>query len=314
MKTIKIIGPNFNLKELTDVFNYSFSDYVIKFVVTEESLSQKIQGDGVSMDHSIGVYSGNEGGEEKKLEGFILLAPDDFKNPTKLYNSATGVIPTARGNKLIEKSISQMKPFFKDSGVKSILLEVIQNNPRGIKVYENCGFKITRELHSYKGDLNRDSLFQYLNNNNSNDDIIIEKVEKLTDDIINFIENDDNNNNNNQQPRMNPSWSNTNQVIQREFNMGFNKIWIAKDNKINKIVGFLSIYSLSQRIRQVYVTPNYRNKNVATKLFYTMSNEFQSINFNASNIEEGYENLKNFFNKRIGLDFWVSQFEMELVL
>ncbi|KAM9995056.1 hypothetical protein ACTFIY_001253 [Dictyostelium cf. discoideum] len=308
MKTIKTIGSNFNLKELTDVFNFSFSDYVIKFVLTEESLSQKIQGDGISMDHSIGIYNEND---ENKLEGFILLAPNNFKNPTKLYNSATGVIPTARGNKLIEKSISQMKPIFKENGIKSIVLEVIQTNPRAIKVYENCGFKITRELHSYKGDLNRDSLLKYLNSNNENEnDIIIEKVEKLTEDIINFIEND-----NQQQPlRMNPSWSNTNQVIQREFNMGFNKIWIAKDNKTNKIIGFLSIYSHSQRIRQVYVTPTYRNKNVATKLFYTMSNEFQSINFNASNIEEGYENLKNFFNKRIGLDFWVSQFEMELIL
>lgn len=290
-----------------DVFNFSFSDYVIKFVLTEESLSQKIQGDGISMDHSIGIYNEND---ENKLEGFVLLAPDNFKNPTKLYNSATGVIPTARGNKLIEKSISQMKSTFKENGIKSIVLEVIQTNPRAIKVYENCGFKITRELHSYKGDLNRDSLLKYLNSNNEND-IIIEKVENLTEDIINFIENDDPQQ---QQPRMNPSWSNTNQVIQREFSMGFNKIWIAKDNKTNKIIGFLSIHSQSQRIRQVYVTPTFRNKNVATKLFYTMSNEFQSINFNASNIEEGYENLKNFFNKRIGLDFWVSQFEMELIL
>ncbi|KAM9975107.1 hypothetical protein ACTFIW_008582 [Dictyostelium discoideum] len=300
---MKIIGSNFNLKELTDVFNFSFSDYVIKFVLTEESLSQKIQGDGISMDHSIGIYNEND---ENKLEGFVLLAPDNFKNPTKLYNSATGVIPTARGNKLIEKSFSQMKSTFKEDGIKSIVLEVIQTNPRAIKVYENCGFKITRELHSYKGDLNRDSLLKYLNSNN---EIIIEKVEKLTEDIINFIENDDP-----QQPRMNPSWSNTNQVIQREFSMGFNKIWIAKDNKTNKIIGFLSIHSQSQRIRQVYVTPTFRNRSVATKLFYTMSNEFQSINFNASNIEEGYENLKNFFNKRIGLDFWVSQFEMELIL
>ncbi|KAM9993688.1 hypothetical protein ACTFIZ_011652 [Dictyostelium cf. discoideum] len=308
MKTIKIIGPKFDLKELTDVFNFSFSDYVIKFVVTEESLSQKIQGDGVSMDHSIGIYNENE--EENKLEGFILLAPDNFKNPTKLYNSATGVIPTARGNKLIERSFSQMRPIFKENGIDSIVLEVIQTNPRAIKVYENCGFKITRELHSYKGDLNKDSLLKYLNNNNENE-IIIEKVEKLTDDFINFIENE---NGDQKQTRMNPSWSNTNQVIQREFNMGFNKIWIAKDNKTNKIIGFLSIHSQSQRIRQVYVTPTFRNKNVATKLFYTMSNEFQSINFNASNIEEGYENLKNFFNKRIGLDFWVSQFEMELIL
>ncbi|KAM9970632.1 hypothetical protein ACTFIR_002494 [Dictyostelium discoideum] len=300
---MKIIGSNFNLKELTDVFNFSFSDYVIKFVLTEESLSQKIQGDGISMDHSIGIYNEND---ENKLEGFVLLAPDNFKNPTKLYNSATGVIPTARGNKLIEKSFSQMKSIFKEDGIKSIVLEVIQTNPRAIKVYENCGFKITRELHSYKGDLNRDSLLKYLNSNN---EIIIEKVEKLTEDIINFIENDDP-----QQPRMNPSWSNTNQVIQREFGMGFNKIWIAKDNKTNKIIGFLSIHSQSQRIRQVYVTPTFRNRSVATKLFYTMSNEFQSIDFNASNIEEGYENLKNFFNKRIGLDFWVSQFEMELIL
>ncbi|KAN0038303.1 hypothetical protein ACTA71_000475 [Dictyostelium dimigraforme] len=308
MKTIKTIGTNFNLKELTDVFNSSFSDYVIKFVVTEESLSQKIQGDGISMNHSIGIFGE---AEENKLEGFVLLAPDDFKNPTKLYNSATGVIPTARGNKLIEKSISQMKTFFKENGIKSIVLEVIQTNPRAIKVYENCGFKITRELISYKGDLNKDSLLKYLNNNES-ENITIEKVEKLTDDVIDFIENE---NGDNQQPRMNPSWSNTNQVIQREFNMGFNQFWIARDNKTNKIIGFLSIHSQSQRIRQIYVTPTFRNKNVATKLFYTMlSSEFQTINFNASNIEEGYENLKNFFNKRIGLDFWVSQYEMELIL
>ncbi|KAK5579643.1 hypothetical protein RB653_009328 [Dictyostelium firmibasis] len=308
MKIIKTIGSNFNLKELTDVFNLSFSDYVIKFVVTEESLSQKIQGDDISMDHSIGIYSELE---ENKLEGFVLLAPDDLKNPKRLYNAATGVVPTARGNKLIEKSISQTKSFFKENGIKSIVLEVIQTNPRAIKVYENCGFKINRELISYKGDFkSNDSLIKYLDSDKEFiNNIMIEKVEKLTDHIIYFIENE---NGCEKQPRMNPSWSNTNQVIQREFNMGFNKIWLAKDNKTNEIIGFLSIHSKSERIRQIYVKPTYRNKNVATKLIYTMLNEFQS--FNVSNIEEGFDNLKNFFSKRIGLDFFVSQYEMELFL
>ncbi|EGC36574.1 hypothetical protein DICPUDRAFT_77757 [Dictyostelium purpureum] len=297
---IKPLKDNFNLKVLSDTLNEAFSDYVIKFVLNEELLSQKIKAEDISINLSSSVYD-----ENKSLVGFILHAADDNEKPTKLYNSVTGVVPSARGRRLVEEQYKAMVPKLREDGIKSVVLECIDTNERAAKVYNRCGFKVSRVLESYKGDLDIKPLEQYLNK-----DINIVQVTEWSKDLENFLKT---------YSEVKPSWSNTTECIKREFNLNKNKCWVAFNNSNpNEIVGMISVCVSNKRIRHTLVHPNYRNKNIATNLVYKMVMEMdepQNVHYTVSNIEKGKgDPLINFYTKRIGLPHFVAQNEMELLI
>ncbi|EAL61359.1 GCN5-related N-acetyltransferase [Dictyostelium discoideum AX4] len=316
MSIIKLINDNSNIKELTKIFNDSFADYVYPLSVTELSLQQKIQGDNVSLDYSIGLYNK----ETNELEGFILHGVDNLENPKRLYNSATGVIPSARG-KSVERCYNSMIPYYIEKGIESIILEVVTTNNRASKVYERCGFKIISTINSYKGLINKDLLKPFLYNHQSGDSgsvevdeamnnkINIKKLDCINDDVVEFLSSQNKN-----YPMMIPTWSNSIKAIKREFDLGFNKCWIAtttENDKVN-IIGFLSVNDQTFRIRQLFVSPDYRNKNVATNLIHTMALEFnESTTFNFG-IDSKFDNTINFFTKRLGFAYLLSVYEMLL--
>ncbi|KAM9992589.1 hypothetical protein ACTFIY_010036 [Dictyostelium cf. discoideum] len=319
MSIIKLINDNSNIKELTKIFNDSFADYVYPLSVTELSLQQKIQGDSVSLDYSIGLYNK----ETNELEGFILHGVDNLENPKRLYNSATGVIPSARG-KSVERCYNSMIPYYMEKGIESIILEVVTTNNRASKAYERCGFKIISTMNSYKGLINKDLLKPFLYNNQQgvggssvevdeamNNKIKIQKLDCISDDVVEFLSSQNNN-----YPMMIPTWSNSIKAIKREFDLGFNKCWIAtttttENDKVN-IIGFLSVNDQTFRIRQLFVSPDYRNQNIATNLIYTMALEFnESTTFNFG-IDSKFDNTINFFSKRLGFVYLLSVYEMLL--
>ncbi|KAN0029672.1 hypothetical protein ACTA71_007807 [Dictyostelium dimigraforme] len=307
MNTIKLINNNSDIKELTKIFNDSFADYVYPLSVTELSLQQKIQGDSVSLEYSIGLYNK----ETNQLEGFILHGVDNLENPKRLYNSATGVIPGARG-KSVERCYNSMIPYYIEKGIESIILEVVTTNNRASKVYERCGFKIISTMNSYKGIINKDLLKPFLFNqvDENNNHITIKKLDSINEDVIEFLSPQ-----NKDYPVMIPTWSNSIKAIKKEFDLSFNKCWIAttktENDKVN-IIGFLSVNDQSFRIRQLLVSPNYRNQNVATNLIHTMALEFnENTTFNFG-IDSKFNNTINFFTKRLGFVYLLSVYEMLL--
>ncbi|KAN0028061.1 hypothetical protein ACTFIV_009890 [Dictyostelium citrinum] len=307
MSVIKLINDNSNIKELTKIFNDSFADYVYPLSVTEISHLQKIQGDNVSLDYSIGLFNK----ETNELEGFILHGIDNLENPKRLYNSSTGVIPSARG-KSVERCYNSMIPYFIEKGIESIILEVVTVNNRALKVYERCGFKIINTVNSYKGLINKELLKPFLFNHvdDCNNKITIKKLDCINDDIIEFLSPQNKN-----YPMMIPTWSNSIEAIKREFNLGFNKCWIATTTTENdkvSIIGFISVNDQTFRIRQLFVSPEYRNQNVATNLIHTMALEFNETTTFNFGIDSKFDNTINFFTKRIGFVYLLSVYQMLL--
>lgn len=134
-----------SLSELKEVFNLSFANYFVPLQLTEEQLSKKLKNDGISLEFSVGAF------HEDKLVGFIFNGIDLYEGSKMAYNGGTGVIPQFRGQKLPVKMYEYIIPKLKKEGVKSCILEVIDENIPAIKSYEKVGFQKVRELISFKG-------------------------------------------------------------------------------------------------------------------------------------------------------------------
>lgn len=131
--------------ELKEVFNLSFANYFVPLQLSEEQLSKKLRNDGISLEFSVGAF------HQDKLVGFIFNGIGLFDGSKMAYNGGTGVIPEFRGQKLPVKMYEYIIPKLKEEGVKSCILEVIDENIPAIKSYEKVGFQKVRELISFKG-------------------------------------------------------------------------------------------------------------------------------------------------------------------
>jgi len=134
-----------DLNLLLTTFNLAFSDYVLPMHLTQEQLSHKLHVDQNELALSAGVELNNE------LVAFILHGFNKEENSA--YNGGTGVIPTHRGKGLTGKMYDFILPQLQRNGVKHIALEVVTSNQAAIKAYEKIGFRKTRELACFKGEL-----------------------------------------------------------------------------------------------------------------------------------------------------------------
>lgn len=141
----------YEIKNLTETppqiifgtFLEAFSNYFVPVPTDFDSHFERWQSSGVDFSLSYGAFIND------KLVAFILHAP--IKN--SLFNLLTGVVPSARGQGLIDKIYSVVIHELKKRGFDSISLEVISKNTPAIRVYERLGFKIERELLCFKGEM-----------------------------------------------------------------------------------------------------------------------------------------------------------------
>lgn len=129
------------LEVLYQTFQEAFSHYdpPINFHQELDLLRWKIA--GVDLEISYGAF------DQDKLVAFVLHA----SYGQLLYNFATGVIPTYRGQHLIEKIYSTIREEHRLS--LKVSLEVNQNNERALHLYKKLGFKMERSLVTLKGRL-----------------------------------------------------------------------------------------------------------------------------------------------------------------
>lgn len=144
MPHIRPLGGE-NIELLAPVFNEAFSDYLIKVRVTPESLAIKMRQESIDPLLSVGAY------EEGKLAGFILHGCRSTPSGKWLYNGGTGVIPSARGQRLTEQMYRYLLPLAQEKGISRIVLEVIVENTRALNIYQKIGFEIQRTLCCYSG-------------------------------------------------------------------------------------------------------------------------------------------------------------------
>ena len=272
---------NIPTEKLLEVFNLSFSDYVVPFCLTKEQLEDKIKSDSIKLEFSVGAF------EDNQLIAFVLHGYDTIDNLKIVYNAGTGVIPAKRGNKLTAKLYEYILPILHENDIDKLLLEVITTNEPAIRTYKNIGFKIIRELNCYKGSLN------IINTNN---DFEIRELQAYDwQKLQSFWD-------------LKPSWQNSVTAVEKLKNANIS-IGIYDGEKL---LGYTIFNPKIKRIHQLAVDKNYRRKGVGRQLLaYIATNYGKDIS--AINIDNTSEETLKFFNA-IEMDIYIKQYEMELPL
>lgn len=268
-----------SVAQLTEIFNYAFSDYVIKFHLTEEVLAQKIAAENISLKHSIGTFDGN------KLVGFIFHGLDTVSGNKKAYNAGTGVIHGYRGQKIPQQMYQTILPLLKSEGYLHHQLEVIRGNEKAIKSYQNTGFSISRTFDCYKGVITTQSLSQIEVRNLPQPDWTL--LETFTDVL--------------------PSWQNSAAAIQRTSNLHI----IAGAYADSQLIGFGVMDPATGRIKQFGVKKDYRRKGAGTALFHFLHSKSDTGSVNFINYDQEDQQAPIFF-KKIGLEKTIEQYEMKM--
>ncbi|HEY9257185.1 GNAT family N-acetyltransferase [Chitinophaga sp.] len=272
---------NIATPQLCDTFNAAFSDYIVPLHLTPSILEQKMQGENLQRNYSIGAFAGEE------LGGFILHAVDNLIHPTVLYNGGTGVIPAYRGQHLVQKMYGQFIPVYQQQGIREIILEVISTNLPAIKAYTNSGFHKTRIIHSFKGEVDMRKPVA---------DVSI-KANKTPDwpRLSTFMD-------------MVPTWSNTVGSIQREG--AFTITWEAIVDE--ETAGYISVHKDSRRIRNIAVHPRFRRQGIGTALLQHAADALKGP-LTIINIDEHFPEIDTFLTQA-GLERYLSQYEMRVEL
>ena len=127
--------------EILEAFLDAFSQYFVPFDPNPESHLKRWQEAGVDLSLSYGAFAG------PKLKALVLMVPQG----KEVFNLATGVIPADRGQRLTQQLFKHLIPEIKARGFETMSLEVIEQNAAAIRVYQQSGFKMSRQLLSFKG-------------------------------------------------------------------------------------------------------------------------------------------------------------------
>ncbi|MES2747843.1 MAG: GNAT family N-acetyltransferase [Bacteroidota bacterium] len=266
--------------DLVTVFNKAFEGYFLPIQLNEQQLSDKIKSENIQLEYSVGVTI------EGQLVAFILTGVDFNQQQTISYNAGTGVIPEFRGLHLTEKMYAYLLPILEKQNISKHQLEVITQNTKALRIYEQIGYTITKTVSCFKGNVippSKETVYDFV------------KLDAITDTLLPSFWNH------------NPTYQNTLSSINR--NKAIHETIGAFDSE--ELIAYIIYVKNSGRIRQFGVHPNYRNNGIGHRLFY----EAQKANPTADVVLINSDNADfktHSFLKKIGLDVFIEQFEMSL--
>lgn len=261
---------------ILNVFNQSFSDYLIPFHLELEQLEIKLKSENINLSYSVGAFVND------KLVGFILHGYDE--NQLCVYNGGTGVIPEFRGNGLTKNMYGFILPILKQHGIQQLVLEVISNNIPAIKSYEKIGYQKCRELNCYSGavegkQINRDVKIK---------DMLKADWNQLKPfwDVI-------------------PAWQYSIDTMSRSEGIyqtigAFSK---------SQLIGYAVVNPKSGRISQIAISKSHRRKKVGTTLVSHIASQSQN---KLSMINVDAESVLNDFLIHLGFSHTLTQHEMKM--
>lgn len=271
---------NITTDELLSVFNYSFSDYVVPFHLTKEVLISKIAAEKLDMNLSAGAF------EDGKLVGFILQSEKVENGEKIIYNGGTGVIPESRGKGLVRKMYDFIIPVLKERNANTLLLEVIEENQPAIRAYENLGFTVVRRLLCFNGSIQQGK---------ENDEVSVKDLRDFKWELLcSFWD-------------IEPSWQGSVFVLDP---MPENYITLGAYDG-DQLVGYIVYGPAAKKIYQFAVDKNYRNRGIGTKLFNAIREKNGGQTIALNNVDDSSEGTSKFLSKKVGLNNWLSQFEMK---
>ena len=135
------------VEEVITCFLSAFDNYFVQLPNDVGYWKNRFVTARVDWELSFGMF------DEEKLVGFIINGIDHHNGKPTAYNTGTGILPEYRGNAIVDKLYAHAIPRLKEKGIEKCLLEVICVNEKAIKVYERIGFRITRTLKTFSGNL-----------------------------------------------------------------------------------------------------------------------------------------------------------------
>lgn len=272
---------NIKKEALLEVFNHSFSDYLIPLSITEEQLEKKIDAESIDLELSVGAFN------EDKIVGFILHGYNLINNHKVLYNAGTGIIPAERGKQLTVKMYEYILPKLKSLHIRKIILEVITENKAALVNYERIGFKKVRKLNCYKGKLNSSGIETGY------------KIKKLDfyewDKLISFRDSQ-------------PTWQNSNLAVEKLKQSNIS-IGIYQEESL---LGYLIYNPASKRIQQFSIDKNYRKRGLGKSLFNFINSNYGN-EVSVINVDDNDRGTNTFITS-LGLKQTLNQYEMEIEL
>ncbi|MFK8039437.1 MAG: GNAT family N-acetyltransferase [Crocinitomicaceae bacterium] len=269
------------IEQITNTFNSAFSDYSTPVKFTQAQFETKFASEGVRLDLSVGVF------ENEKLVAFILHFINIVNGKKYIYNGGTGVTPPFRGAKLTSQMYDFIIPKLKNESIDRMILEVFIDNFSALKIYQDRGFKILREVNCFNGKLNGTV------QNRNGGRYEVEEIKEL--DWAKFQSFWD----------YQPTWQNSISTLNNLQKLNL-CIGILKDEII---VGYLIYNPKNKRIHQIAIDKNYRNIGIGSQLLNYIS-KIETENISIINIDTKAYYLKRFLEKK-GLKNSINQYEME---
>jgi len=137
--------------EIVECFLLAFENYYVKFPTDKNYYKNRWTAAKVDWNLSYGMF------DQDKLIGFIIHAVDTRFGTRIAYNAGTGVIPEYRGKRIVNSIYKFAILELKKNGIEKSTLEVIQENERAIRAYQNVGFKKSKEYYCFDGTIKTDS-------------------------------------------------------------------------------------------------------------------------------------------------------------
>lgn len=267
-----------NITDLLSVFNLSFSDYVVPFHLTLEQLKSKINAEKIDMNLSVGAF------QDDQIVGFILHAEKVEDGKRMIYNAGTGVIPDYRGQGLVRKMYDYIIPMLRDRKTDILTLEVIEGNEPAIRAYTNLGFKISRKLLCFKGTIKASEKYA---------EIQIQQMNTFQWEIFKSFWD------------IEPSWQSSVIVLDQMRD----DLVILGAYEMDKLAGYAIFNPATGKVYQVAVDKKQRRKGIGAKLFKVIGEMSEGPVTVINNVDDSSESTPHFLS-RMGLENWVSQFEM----
>jgi ribosomal protein S18 acetylase RimI-like enzyme len=268
---------NTTIEEIAACFNKAFEHYFVPLKLDMQQLCDKIKSENILLEHSIGVTINNE------LAGFILIGIDvDSK---VAYNSGTGIIPEYRGQRLTEKMYASLLPQLKKTGIQHHLLDVICENQKALKIYQNLGYSILRKVICYKGKVSEYNGYRYQ----------IEAIGLPAENELKQFWNHK------------PTYQNSLFCIKNnpEKHVVFGAF------NLENLIGYIIFDKNTLRIKQFGIDKAFRNKGLGHLLFYQVQMQQPETDIVLINIDEN-DLETNKFLRNIGFNKLIEQYEMML--
>lgn len=125
---------------LADLMTRSFEGYPVPISINETALHTMIRRDGIDLTASRVMMKDDE------AVGIAFIARRGWTSRL----AAMGIAVNARHSGLGTWAMERLLEEARGRGEKEMLLEVIEQNPAGVRLYEKVGFKKIRRLVGYK--------------------------------------------------------------------------------------------------------------------------------------------------------------------